>query len=83
MFLDRSHDGSIMGLDDLFKPKKQCPVCTEKVEILDHELRLDTSEGLLTLTICATCADFLDKSAEILKKSKTLDIEDDNEINSI
>jgi hypothetical protein len=48
--------------------KVKCPVCSEKQQQLAHELRLDTAEGPHSIYVCDTCADFFDKSAEILQK---------------
>jgi hypothetical protein len=52
--------------------KKQCPVCKQKYSKDEpfHELRLQTSDGLHTLEICEACADFFDKSAEVLNRGK-------------
>jgi hypothetical protein len=51
--------------------RKKCATCstalTEKSGI--HELRIDTADGIIDLEICSTCADFWDKSADVLQKS--------------
>ena len=31
-----------------------------------HELRLGTADGIVELEVCDTCADFFDKSADVL-----------------
>lgn len=53
--------------------KKKCPVCEQKFSknAAFHELRLQTSDGLHTLEICESCADFLDKSAEVIMKGRS------------
>lgn len=56
--------------------KVKCPVCETKHEVLKHELRLDTSEGVHSVFVCDTCADFFDKSAEVLKKRNTKDADE-------
>ena len=33
-------------------------------------MRLNTSEGLVSLEICENCADFFDKSADIIMKGR-------------
>lgn len=38
------------------KTPKQCPI-----------IRLDTEDGVVELKICDECADFFDKSAEVLQ----------------
>lgn len=52
--------------------KKKCPVCQVKYpkDTVFHELRLDTSEGIHTLDICEKCADFFDKSADVIMKGR-------------
>lgn len=52
--------------------KKKCPVCDIKYpkDTSFHELRLDTLDGIHTLNICENCADFFDKSAEVIMKGR-------------
>ena len=56
-----------------FGLKKKCPVCNSKFSSSEpfHEMRLNTSDGLHTLDICESCADFFDKSAEVIAKGRT------------
>jgi len=56
-----------------FGLKKRCPVCNFKFSSSEpfHEMRLNTSDGLHTLDICESCADFFDKSAEVIAKGRT------------
>lgn len=53
----------------MFWKRKKCVTCsttlTEKSGI--HELRIDTADGIVDLEICSTCADFWDKSADVLQ----------------
>ena len=50
------------------KKKKQCNICGEKYPLDEtfHELRLSVQEGEVSLKICNECADFLDKSADVI-----------------
>lgn len=52
--------------------KKRCPVCTDKYpkKALFHELRLETADGTASLEICEKCADFFDKSADVIMKDR-------------
>lgn len=52
--------------------KKKCPVCNEKFPKTEtfHELRLKTSDGVIEIEICNNCADFFDKSADVLTRGK-------------
>lgn len=52
--------------------KKKCPICDTKYPKSTpfHELRLKTSDGTVDLEICSACADFFDKSADILTRGK-------------
>lgn len=58
-------------IKNLFKKKPKCPICNEPAEDLSAEMRLDTSEGVHTLNICPNCAEFFEKSAEVLMKKKS------------
>lgn len=55
----------------IFK-KRKCPLCETKYPADEpfHELRLQVAEGTHSMEICTECADFLDKSADVLKKGK-------------
>lgn len=48
--------------------KKKCPVCAKKYpnDTTFHVLRLNTADGTHEIEICNDCADFFDKSAEVL-----------------
>lgn len=52
--------------------KKKCPVCEVKYpkKTIFHELRLRTAEGIDTMEICESCADFFDKSAPLIMKGR-------------
>lgn len=52
--------------------KKKCPVCTDKYpkKAMFHELRLETADGTVSLEICEKCADFFDKSADVIMKGR-------------
>jgi hypothetical protein len=52
--------------------KKKCAVCRHKYNKSEpfHELRLKTGDGVQTIEICSECADFLDKSADVLSRGK-------------
>lgn len=54
----------------VLKPKKQ-PV---------HELRVGTADGIVELEVCEQCANFFDKSAEVLVKSRKKDDNDEHSI---
>ncbi len=56
-----------------FGLKKKCPICDKRYSSSEnfHEMRLNTSEGTHTLDICESCADFFDKSAEVIAKGRT------------
>lgn len=55
-----------------WKSKKKCPVCSVKYKknVVFHELRLQTADGLIEIEICESCADFFDKSAEVLSAGR-------------
>jgi hypothetical protein len=38
-----------------------------------HEMRLSTDDGVVSLEICEKCADFFDKSAEVIMKGRQQD----------
>lgn len=52
----------------MFWKRKKCATCKtvlkEKKGI--HELRLNTADGIVEIEICGECADFWDKSADVL-----------------
>lgn len=68
MLPDRTHDGSGMGVS--WWKRKKCATCKKVLKPKHglHELRLDTADGQLELEICSDCADFWDKSADVLQK---------------
>ena len=49
--------------------RKKCAGCRKvlKAKTGIHEIRLESADGLLELEICNDCADFWDKSADILQ----------------
>jgi hypothetical protein len=49
---------------------KRCDVCDEKYlkSVPFHEMRLNTDDGVVSLEICEKCADFFDKSADVIMK---------------
>lgn len=49
--------------------RKKCASCRKVLKAKNgiHEIRLDSADGLLELEICNSCADFWDKSADILQ----------------
>lgn len=55
-------------LDKFFK--KKCPLCDKKVDKLPHEIRMNTTEGEHSVYVCEECADFFDKSSEVLKRKE-------------
>lgn len=52
--------------------KKKCQVCEVKYpkDETFHEIRLDTLDGIHIVNICEKCADFFDKSAEVIMKGR-------------
>lgn len=55
---------------------KKCPLCKQNKLTEDSpQIRLDTSEGVHELTICEECADFFEKSAEVLMNKGSKDDE--------
>ena len=54
---------------------KRCAVCEEKYHksVPFHEMRLNTDDGPVSLEICENCADFFDKSAEVIMKGRQQD----------
>ena len=55
--------------------KKKCPVCEHKYPSRTnfHEMRVNTADGVVSLEICEKCADFFDKSAEVIMKGRKQD----------
>lgn len=53
-----------------FSRSKTCAVCEDKYHksIPFHEMRLNTDDGVVSLEICEKCADFFDKSADVIMK---------------
>ena len=58
-----------------WKSKKKCPVCSVKYKknVPFHELRLQTADGTHEIEICESCADFFDKSAEVIMRGRRQD----------
>lgn len=58
----------------LFNTKKKCSVCGNKYpkDTAFHEIRLNTQVGVTSLEICESCADFFDKSADIMRKRENV-----------
>jgi hypothetical protein len=56
----------------VFLKRKKCATCKNvlKEQTGIHELRINTAEGATNLEICSECADFLDKSADVLLKGQ-------------
>ncbi len=55
-----------------FNRNKTCSVCEEKYlkSVPFHEVRVNTDDGVVSLEICDKCADFFDKSAEVIMKGR-------------
>lgn len=55
-----------------FNRNKTCSVCEDKYlkSVPFHELRVNTADGPVSLEICDKCADFFDKSAEVIMKGR-------------
>lgn len=55
-----------------FNRNKTCAVCEEKYlkSVPFHEVRVNTDDGMVSLEICDKCADFFDKSAEVIMKGR-------------
>lgn len=58
-----------------FKRNKTCAVCEDKYPKSTpfHEMRMKTDEGTVSLEICENCADFFDKSADVIMKGRNQD----------
>ena len=58
-----------------FSKNKTCTVCSDKhpKSTPFHELRVNTENGVVSFEICEKCADFFDKSAEVLMKGRQKD----------
>ena len=58
-----------------FNRNKNCAICEDKYlkSVPFHEMRLNTDDGPVSLEICEKCADFFDKSAEVIMKGKRQD----------
>ena len=53
------------------KRKKMCHVCVSAVlPKQPATIRLDTQDGPVDVLICDECADFFEKSAEVLNRGK-------------
>ena len=53
-----------------FNRNKTCAVCEDKYlkRVPFHEMQVNTDEGVVSLEICEKCADFFDKSADVIMK---------------
>lgn len=61
----------------MFKWKKaKCKVCSAVLPSDNAIIRLETSEGVHEIDVCNDCADFFEKSAEVLMR-KNVDEEDE------
>ncbi len=58
-----------------FNKNKTCAVCDDKYpkSVPFHEMRVNTDSGVVSLEICEKCADFFDKSAEVIMKGRKQD----------
>ena len=58
-----------------FSRNKTCAVCEDKYpkSAPFHEMRLNTVDGVATFEICEKCADFFDRSAEVIMKGRKQD----------
>jgi hypothetical protein len=58
-----------------FSRNKICAVCEDKYpkSVPFHEMRVNTDDGVVSLEICEKCADFFDKSAEVIMKGRRQD----------
>ena len=58
-----------------FSRNKTCAVCEDKYlkSVPFHEMRVNTDDGVATFEICEKCADFFDKSAEVIMKGRKQD----------
>jgi hypothetical protein len=58
-----------------FNKNKTCAVCEDKYpkSVPFHEMRVNTDSGVVSLEICEKCADFFDKSAEVIMKGRQKD----------
>ena len=56
----------------IFAKKKKCRICDVKYpeDAAFHEMRIGTVDGTITLEICDECANFFDKSADVLRKRR-------------
>lgn len=55
-----------------FNRNKTCAVCEDKYlkSVPFHEVQVNTDDGVVSLEICDKCADFFDKSAEVIMKGR-------------
>jgi flavoprotein len=58
-----------------FNRSKNCAVCEDKYlkSVPFHEIQMNTDEGMVSLEICDKCADFFDKSADVIMKGRSND----------
>jgi hypothetical protein len=55
-----------------FNRNKLCSVCEDKYlkSVPFHEVQVNTDDGMISLEICEKCADFFDKSADVIMKGR-------------
>jgi ribosomal protein L31 len=63
--------------------RRKCSTCRKVLKAKNpvHELRVETTDGLVELEICSDCARFWDGSAEVLSRRNRKD--DDPETESL
>lgn len=55
----------------LFQKRVKCKICRIKKKKAEHEVRVNTAEGPhVVYPVCDECAEFFDKSAEVLTGKK-------------
>lgn len=52
----------------IWSKTKKCRTCEKKLKDNIHEIRLQTADGIVILEICDECAEFFDKSADVLSR---------------
>lgn len=56
--------------------KAKCKVCSAALPADPAILRVDTADGITELEVCNDCADFFEKSAEVLMKRNREEVEE-------
>jgi hypothetical protein len=55
----------------LFQKRVKCKICRTKKKKAEHEIRINTIDGPHSVyPVCDECAEFFDKSAEVLMGKK-------------